>query len=476
MTPLLLVALIAGADPAAPRPRDWPGSIPPSAVDRVNDWLKKSRPPGASQDALVQKVLDLVRQYPNMSGQEIAKRAQTDIPELSDPAKLEDVLESLRGRVGMPSTPSMEMPPTLPSGPGVSGPGPSGTPVDPQDLPPQLRNPPGVDFPRPNPPVEPELNPRPHFPPPDGRRHDHPPSTSPEGRWFRKRSGFGHGPDPLGSMYDGPTSFEDQARRNRTLRTMISAWEKHFGPVRDNPALRQMMLDLVAGADGNGLGDNKALSDLLANPGEDGKAFADWLENRMNDGQPLTPPDAQPTDPRWNLSEWGLGDFKFGKSELGLGTPSIPKSSGWSLFSSNSSSGESSWLSVVLFIATAAGALLLWRFWPQIAGKVRHQEPQPLPGLGPWPVDPRQIDDRDSLVKAFEYLSVLVCGTGSRVWNHLTIAAALRRTAPSAEDAAEPLARLYALARYAPADEPIPPAALHEARTHLSRLAGVAAQ
>jgi hypothetical protein len=90
-------------------------------------------------------------------------------------------------------------------------------------------------------------------------------------------------------------------------------------------------------------------------------------------------------------------------------------------------------------------------------------------------VDPRAIADREALVRAFEYLSVRSCGDGAKVLNHVALAAALRAGGGPAGDAAEPLARLYAVARYTPADEPLPESALAEARNYLCRLAGVTA-
>lgn len=122
----------------------------------------------------------------------------------------------------------------------------------------------------------------------------------------------------------------------------------------------------------------------------------------------------------------------------------------------------------------AAVGLVLWWLWPKLMAR-GEPGPRPLPGLGPWPVDPRHIADREALVKAFEYLSVLVCGGGARVWNHLTIASALERAVPQAEALADPLARLYAVARYTPAYEPLPPGAIAEAREYLCELAGVSA-
>ena len=70
------------------------------------------------------------------------------------------------------------------------------------------------------------------------------------------------------------------------------------------------------------------------------------------------------------------------------------------------------------------------RLWPRLVG-TRSGDPRLLAGLGPWPVDPRTIADRAALVRAFEYLSVLRCGTGAKVWNHVTIAAELRRLYPN---------------------------------------------
>jgi hypothetical protein len=134
--------------------------------------------------------------------------------------------------------------------------------------------------------------------------------------------------------------------------------------------------------------------------------------------------------------------------------------------------GGDSWLPVILLGAFAVVGLVLWWIWPKLKAR-GHAEPQQVPGLGPWPVDPRTISDRESLVKAFEYLSVLQCGTGARTWNHVTIADGLRRVVPSAREIADPLSELYAVARYTPVDEPFPTPFLNDARGYLCRLAGV---
>ena len=131
----------------------------------------------------------------------------------------------------------------------------------------------------------------------------------------------------------------------------------------------------------------------------------------------------------------------------------------------NSADGKSS---------SASQSSGFWKFLPMIK-EARARRLQPLPGQGPWPVDPRTIHDRESLVIAFEYLSILVCGNGAVVWNHMTIAEALRDALPDREHLAEPLARLYAVARYTPLREEIPESAYAEARRCLCALAGVSA-
>jgi hypothetical protein len=94
-------------------------------------------------------------------------------------------------------------------------------------------------------------------------------------------------------------------------------------------------------------------------------------------------------------------------------------------------------------------------------------------GLGPWPIDPRQINTREDVVKAFEYLSVLICGPSAKMWTHGTIADALSELATTHGETAVMLARLYELARYAPLDEPLTPDELIEARNLVCGLAGV---
>lgn len=94
--------------------------------------------------------------------------------------------------------------------------------------------------------------------------------------------------------------------------------------------------------------------------------------------------------------------------------------------------------------------------------------------LGPWPVLPGQVRSPADLVRAFEYLSLLVLGVEARNWNHRRIAAALADAHAGEERrrAAFGLATVYEHARYAPAGQPISAEALSTARHNLCVLAG----
>src|SRR5207253_10932011 len=99
--------------------------------------------------------------------------------------------------------------------------------------------------------------------------------------------------------------------------------------------------------------------------------------------------------------------------------------------------------------------------------------------LGAWPVHPSAIRTRADLVKAFEYLAVLLLGPQARTHHHLDLAEELGKEAtgedPRRSEAARSLAYLYEIARYTPDDETLPPDELATARRELSFLAGAAA-
>jgi hypothetical protein len=422
----------------------WDGSGA-DGVERVTQFFKMTRMSGEDR-SLAEQIWQAYRNSPGSSLQQVAEKFLKDRPDI-DPKKWEQLRDVLTRQ------PGVRLPPTLPPVPPVFPPRDPALPphVTPPFLPPKGVDPefPGATDPAPRPRPQPGVRPRPGDdppPPPVAERPDEPPPN----------------------LWDGPD--EDPLRKDKKLSKFLALWEKNFGPIGESPAFRSFLLELMTGADGDpGSGPAGGLLDLLADPNTGGEDVSDWL-------------DAQGTTGGWDFPDLGLKDWNLG----GWGKTDAPDVGGrlpntesaWFRGSGASGSGGSgdSWLSVILFVAVAAGALVAWRYWPYLSGKLGVRPPRPLPGLGPWPVDPRAIADRDALVQAFEYLSVLVCGTGAKAWNHVTIAAALGRAVGTAgEAAAEPLARLYAVARYTPADEPLPEAALAEARRHLSCLAGVAA-
>jgi hypothetical protein len=131
------------------------------------------------------------------------------------------------------------------------------------------------------------------------------------------------------------------------------------------------------------------------------------------------------------------------------------------------------WIAVALIVV-----LLLWKL---LAGtRMPPTSVQPAGWqLGRWPVNPAEVATRQDLIRAFEYLSLLLLGPAARAWNHLDIAQKLGESeeAPATQrrNAASHLAALYEQARYAPPEEPLPEDHLSDARRNLCLLAGVAA-
>lgn len=263
--------------------------------------------------------------------------------------------------------------------------------------------------------------------------------------------------------WPGEGPHRDSQLKNRPdLERFLEFWKKNVGPSRSlEKALLEIAQapqrggDAATGPDGDG--DGGGFLSFLESEGSTASEIGklDWLEKSF-EGE------------SWKFPELGLKDWapKMSGSTPNWNAPTAPPGG----FSAEGlSSGGGSWLPLVLLAAVAA-AYVLWRYWPRVSGATHEQIDLTR---GPWPVDPRDIADRHALVRAFEYLSVLLCGDAARVWNHRTIATALRARVAGADAVAEELASLYEQARYTPPTEPLPPAALVAARRCLCQLAGV---
>jgi hypothetical protein len=464
---LLAVVTFAPAQPPRPvAPRD---AVGPDDVRRVGDWLRGMQGGQGFDPELMQKALEFLGQNPQFAKQveqlknnpELAKQIEQFKKTNPTPSaqQLEQFAKQLKQNPALQGGPGFdpknlekqiggltpkpgEMP--APSIGGLSGTG---------NLP-QGGNPSSgsakaqVGTPPPNTPSVLQPTDPGAAAPPQGFTPIQPQKGPSDLPGSQPWTGGPAGSSPL----KGPNITSEQQKE---YQKMAGWWEKNVGPLNDSPAVKQLIVDF---ATGSGSSNGQSSFNDLFGDGQGGQSSLGKLAD-VNAGTSS-----------WKFPEFGKLDFGFGSP------PSMPDAGGSSIGSGPSlgglGSGEGSWLPVILLAIVAAGGLLLWWLWPKLVGE-RADGPRPILGLGPWPVDPRLIADRAALVKAFEYLSVLRCGTGAKVWNHVTIAAELRRAVPEVGDLAEPLARLYALARYTPNDESLAPADLEEARGHLCRIAGV---
>ena len=235
----------------------------------------------------------------------------------------------------------------------------------------------------------------------------------------------------------------------------IEFWEKNVGSLNQMPAVRDALIALAtSGMDGSSGKPfwEDMMKDLTADTGGGSSSggFFKWLNA--------------------NTSNWSLPS--------GGGSGWNPPGSSWggpsgSGFAPPSADGLGAvGIVLICLVGAAVVGLFFWKVLPVIR---EGRSPRPLPGQGPWPVDPRAIRTREQLVTAFEYISVLECGDRARTWNHVTIADGLRTAVPASASYADALARLYAIARYTPEAEPLSDATVGEARAYLCRLAGVSA-
>lgn len=269
--------------------------------------------------------------------------------------------------------------------------------------------------------------------------------------------------NPGGSPFDRsslpPTDLSSQAvppnsNKAKQVQAVTNFFEKNFGSLDDSPAIRGLIRDIFM---------SKKLD-------ESGDGFDNLADGKTGDLFDDLSFDLGKVD--FKFSGIDFGSLDFGSS----GSSSGPSSSSWSAPSGGSFFGGDSWWSVAIFMSVLVAALVLWWVWPKLNGHAnRNGGPRPLTGQGPWPIDPRDIHDRPTLVKAFDYIASSLYGSDATAWNHRTIAEKIRQNYAHAAINSDQLSDIYAEARYRPTDEGLAEGAIRSARSSLCKLAGVPA-
>lgn len=436
-------------DPNVGRHAIWAGNLTP---DQIRALLKQHLENGDKNPLLEEMLRKQIGEQPNVNKQQMddALKQLMNNPEFMD--RLKDFVQKNKnqfqnngnnGNNGQPNiTPEQieQLKKLFGNGgdPFKVNP-PKVNPVDPPKFPPfDPMNPPKVDpanppkFPPFDPPVPPKIDPPPFDP-----------------------------NNPFGNANDA-----DKLAKQKAAEAAKALWEKNVGPLDESPEVKKALLELLndpevldifQGADGKNLFD--ALNDGDGGNWKDMfKDLGDWewpkldLDFNWGKGPDWNIGGGNGPNVNWNAPRaprWGGG----GGSGFNFAGFSVPV-----------------WLIIAILVAIALAVVWYKRdmiFVPRKAGLVLAE------GAGGWPLDPRAINSREDIVKAFEYLSVLICGPAAKTWTHSTIADELTALAETHGETAVKLARLYELARYAPLDEPLTRAELVEARRLVCDLAGV---
>jgi hypothetical protein len=258
------------------------------------------------------------------------------------------------------------------------------------------------------------------------------------------------------------THLESTSWINRQLKGLTQGLLKQMGDPKNSPWLRDLFKNVLNQKPGEGgwkltpLENNEWARRL-----EGLKAYLPKLGGLFDKlGSPFRNLRLPPIGRRW------------------LGTPRLPSLPSWPSMPAAPSapSAEQGGMGFLWLLFLAGAALLIWK----LIGRQRERmaATQARQWLGPWPIAPTAVRTREELVRAFEYLALLVLGPAARAYHHLEVAGQLgQQPALDAErrrEAADHLARVYEKARYAPVDEPLPDEELASARRELCLLAGVA--
>jgi hypothetical protein len=432
----LLIVSLCGLTAWGQPPR--PDKVSPEELQRVSGWFKTIQVKQVDPK-LLEQLKELVKNNPKLqqSPNELAKKFLEQNPDLMrDPQKIGQ-LQQLAQQMKQGKTPEGN------NSPGSSPQGNNPTPELPKAEP---KNNQGMPKGSPaNLPKNMELP----------KQLPQPPQITP------KSIDAGNGLQPPGnSPSQGmvqPKSGSEQYKK------VAGWWENNLGSLKETPGVQQILAEMIQGAsrEGDASWLNQAFKGMDPSKGMDSQTLSKIGESFGN-AQPPNLPDL-------GLSSLGDG---WGKSIGNWAAPNINAPSSMNMPGFTGVSGGGSTGALVGFVVVAMLGIALWWLWPMWK-RGSQTDPQALPGLGPWPVNPRKIADRETLIKAFEYLSVLLCGQPAMNWNHVTIAQQLLERVPNSAGIADQLAQVYAIARYTPQDQPLPDKVIQEARTYLCQLAGV---
>jgi hypothetical protein len=183
----------------------------------------------------------------------------------------------------------------------------------------------------------------------------------------------------------------------------------------------------------------------------------DKLAGRLLSPDKLRLPDIKWTDRLGKLKPPNLPRWDW--TMPGMSKPGLPSVAAPAMPTAAGLGTVAAWLLCLGILAVVTWQASRWF-------KGRAPRPLAAAGLGPWPVDPRNIATRAELVLAFDYLALLRIGPQARPWNHNAVARSL------AIPAAAQLAVLYEQARYTEGAATLPLAERDRARCALAELAG----
>lgn len=248
---------------------------------------------------------------------------------------------------------------------------------------------------------------------------------------------------------DRSRTEEEPIPENQRSRSLME-WAQRHG-LDQSEAVRDVIGDLARGEFGDLSGESwPGAAEDLDWFKQEGNEFVEWVQIQAN-----------------NREDWGLnfsiGEFGFGG---GFGDGRLPSGGG-----SPPTAVEGSWLPVIVLVLFATLGLAAWWYLSRPERKPKNTSTV----VTDWPISPDRIRSTDELIQAFEHLALSRIGETARTWHHHAVAAGLTFQDPAHQDSVTELTGLYALARYAPPDQPLTPEQVTAARRNLELLAGGAA-